>query len=141
MSVALTMTMPLRLSLIPFLNGRLTPVRLLDDEEDTQFLKANPNNLGEDDLKELFKLSLAKLTARLAEVSNPIVLERVVAIAEEQGATIKQLKVAQERLEAVQEKPIKVQVFADVLKDPAVQQAAQGNPNLMGGGENLAGIS
>jgi len=65
-----------------------------------------------------------------------------VAIAEEQGATIKQLKVGSGAPRGCgRRSPSRCRCSADVLKDPAVQQAAQGNPNLMGGGENLAGIS
>lgn len=101
----------------PFLNGRLTPVRLLDDDEDTPVLKANPNTWSETEIKNALKLPAKELKSALEDISNPIVLERMEEVAQSADATVSQIKAIEDRKEEVREKPRRVRVIEDVAKD------------------------
>lgn len=78
-----------------FANGMLFPVELLEATEDT--VRTNPNHLSDDQLPALFKLHYRTFAKRMSEISNPIVLERLLTIAPEH-ATIKQLEMIKERI-------------------------------------------
>lgn len=86
-----------------FLNGVLQPVRLLEDAEDFEHLKSNPNHISEDDVRSIFKLKLPQFVARLGEIGNPAALERLMEIArsEEVDATLRQFEAIQTRLAEV----------------------------------------
>jgi hypothetical protein len=86
-----------------FLNGVLQPVRLLEDAEDFERLKASPNHVSEDDVRSMFRLKAAAFTERLSQISNAAALERLMEIArsEEVDATLRQFEAIQARLAAV----------------------------------------
>ena len=102
----------------PFLNGRLSPVRLIDSEPDTEMLKVNPNSLSETEVRALFDMTPEELMVRLERVTNPIVLlEKALSVAEEVDARASQVKAVEARLDAVKEKPKRVRTAEDVAED------------------------
>lgn len=86
-----------------FSNGTLAPVRLLDTADDVREIAENPNLISESDMKKLFTLHHTKFDARLAEIENATVLERIKALAEDEeiGATLRQVRQIEERLDEV----------------------------------------
>lgn len=87
-----------------FMNGILTPVRLIESAEDVEALRENPNHMSEPDMMELFKTKgLKAFQERIDQVTNPITLGRMVEIAkaEEVNATVRQVQILEARLEDV----------------------------------------
>lgn len=82
-----------------FQNGMLVPVRLLDSEEDTQKLQANVNAMSETAMKALFKSQKPAFTAKLDEISNVITLRRLLEVATEVDASIRQVEAIQARID------------------------------------------
>lgn len=86
----------------PFQNGTLRPVRLVEDDPDTAKLLSNPNLISADEMRALFKKPLPAFEARLATITLPVTIREIRRIAEDvEGATIRQLKAIEARLEAV----------------------------------------
>lgn len=83
-----------------FNNGMLQPVKLLEDSEPEML--DNPNHIGEDQLPRLFKLHYRNFDKRISEISNPIVLQRLIDISAAQDATIRQVETIKARLDAIQ---------------------------------------
>lgn len=75
-------------SLDPFANGMFAPVKLLDSTDDLEQIAANPNLIGEDEMVDLVKGRVDGLRKRVGEISNTIVLERMLEVATEQDATV-----------------------------------------------------
>jgi hypothetical protein len=88
-------------SLDVFKNGMLSPVRLLDSEEDTEEIKANANAMSEPAMKALFKSQIKTFKAKVEEISNPNTLNRLLEIANEVDASIRQADTIKERLAEV----------------------------------------
>lgn len=98
-------------SLDPFMNGILTPVRLIESAEDVEALRENPNHMSEDDMTELFKSKgLKAFQEKVATVTNPITLGRMVELAKEEevNATVRQVQILEARLEDVAPTAVKV---------------------------------
>jgi hypothetical protein len=121
----------------PFKNGRLIPIRLLDSEPDTAALKANPNGMSDTEIDKLFTLSTQEMSDRLDSVSNPLVLERAKAKAEERDATIRQVKVIDDHLEKLAPKPKRVKTFKDVRAEIGEESLP---PEMKGGGVRLTDL-
>lgn len=115
----------------PFLNGRLSPVRLLDSEPDTAMLKLNPNSLSETEVKALFNMTPEELVVRLERITNPIVLERALAVAEDVDARTSQIRAVEARLDQVKEQPKKVRTADDVAKDAREGRVLRPSEDLM----------
>lgn len=85
-----------------FMNGSLTPIRLVDTAEDYHEISSNPNLLSEDDMLDLFKLKGPAFRARLADVTNVIALRRMLDIAKSDDAatnvTMTQFKILESRI-------------------------------------------
>jgi hypothetical protein len=88
-----------------FLNGTLTPLRLIEGSEDAAAFAANPNLLSEDDMRGLVKPGRgpAKATTdafvdRLATIKNPATLERLLSLAREEDAPLSRVEAIQGRL-------------------------------------------
>jgi hypothetical protein len=88
-------------SLDVFVNGMLSPVQLVDSEHDAEELKANPNSMSEPAMKAMFKSQIKTFTSRVNAISNPIALRRLLEVASEIDASIKQAEVIRARLEQV----------------------------------------
>lgn len=98
----------------PFKNGRFAPVRLLETTEDAEEIKTNPNLLAEGDLVELVKGKVEPLRARLAEIEQPLVVERMKEIAEREDARMTSVKAIEARLEELRPQThVEVEVAGD----------------------------
>lgn len=89
-----------------FLNGTLQPVSLPQGTgEDYAAITANPNLLGDDEqVKRLFKASDDTFAERLGDIKNSSALERLrdLAMQDETGARVSQLRMIEARLSQVQ---------------------------------------
>jgi hypothetical protein len=82
-----------------FQNGMLVPVRLLDSEQDTQKLQANVNAMSETAMKAMFNSQRPAFQAKLQEISNVTTLRRLLEVASDVDATIRQVEAIQTRIE------------------------------------------
>lgn len=118
----------------PFQNGMLIPLRLVESADDADALKGNPNHITEKDMRALLANSkaIAKLRDTVEGVSNPVTLQRFLAIAEdpEVDATLKQINTIKERLAAVSELPSYIEVETVSTSDgrQVVQTSAPKSP-------------
>jgi hypothetical protein len=81
----------------PFSNGFLSPVKLIEGHE----VASNPNHMSESDMRALFDLRvLPKFKSAVAEISSPIVLERLLTMASDESVnpTAKQVDALEARL-------------------------------------------
>ena len=85
-----------------FKNGTFVPVRLIDDAEDVAEIASNPNLKGESELKEMLSLHWKKFEAAVSEISNVGTLARLREIADEEDATMRQFKVIENRIVAIE---------------------------------------
>lgn len=81
-----------------FKNGSLTPVKLLDDAEDLEDIAANPNLISEEDMKALFTSNWKIFDAKVDGISNVGTLKKMIAIANEGEATVRQVNKLGQRL-------------------------------------------
>lgn len=81
----------------PFRNGMLHPVRLLDGTEDKAEIASNPNLLSESDMESLFAAHPKTFQAKINSISNNTTLDRLLKVASEVDATLKQVAVIQAR--------------------------------------------
>lgn len=88
-------------SLDVFRNGTLVPVRLLEGTEDAAEIASNPNLKSESDLKDLLELHWKSFEKEIAGITNVTALSRLHEIAVEQDATMRQFKVIENRIRAV----------------------------------------
>ena len=101
-------------SLDIFANGMLTPVRLVDPEDEKSFA-SNPNLLGEEELREMLKLSRAAFQKKIDAISTVYPLLRLQQLAEEEDAKVT-TGVAQalaEKIASLRPEPPKMVSFAD----------------------------
>lgn len=82
-----------------FCNGMLQPVQLLEETEAE--MTENPNHIPEEQLPRLFRLHHRTFDKRIQEISNPIVLQRLIDIGPDQDATVRQIELIQTRLNQV----------------------------------------
>ncbi len=85
----------------PFTNGSFTPVKLADGTEDAHEIASNPNLKSEAELRALFKLQWQKFDKEISSISNPHALERLREIAEEEDATVRQMRAIEDRVSEV----------------------------------------
>lgn len=85
----------------PFRNGMFAPVRLLDGTEDADEIASNPNLMGEEEMAKLASGKVDALRKRIGEVDNPIVLKRLLEVAETEDSRVTTLKAIRERIEEV----------------------------------------
>ncbi len=85
-----------------FENGTLSPVRMVETAKDAEKFKGNPNHLTEDEMRGIFKSrSVKNFSERVSQITNPIALNKLMALAEEEDATMKQVEAIKTRLEEV----------------------------------------
>lgn len=84
-----------------FQNGYLTPIRLIETEEDAKELAANPNLMSESEMKDMFKGNWKAFDQRVQEVSNLTTLKRMLEVANEVDATVRQVEVIQSRIDSL----------------------------------------
>lgn len=85
-----------------FSNGTLSPVRLLEGTEDAKEFASNPNLLSETDAKGLFKAHWKTFESKIGAISNANTLHRLMEVAEEVDASMKQVKIIKARLDELE---------------------------------------
>lgn len=85
----------------PFMNGILSPVRLLENSEDAEAILANPNVMGESEMADLVKGHFKSLEKRLGDITNPVTLERLLAVAKQSDASVSKVEAITARLQEV----------------------------------------
>ena len=105
-----------------FSNGTLVPIRMIEDAEDLEEIRSNANLMTDEQMETILKQKQwKKFDAALAEVTNPLVLRRMLEIArsEEIDATHRQLTTIETRLqELIAEDQIVTVVEREVVKAP-----------------------
>jgi hypothetical protein len=81
-----------------FSNGMLQPVRL---GEEAEALAGNPNHLAATDEQGIFRLHWKTFERRITEIDNPTLLERLLELAVDQDATLRQVNLITARLAEV----------------------------------------
>lgn len=85
-----------------FMNGTLSPVKLIENAADVEQFKGNPNHLSEDEMRAFFKTKAVKgFEERVAQITNPIALKKLMAISADEDATVRQVEIVKARLEEV----------------------------------------
>lgn len=84
-----------------FKNGYLVPVRFADTTEDAAEIASNSNLKSEEELRGLFELHWKKFGPEVEEITNAGTLERMLEIAEEVDATMRQVRVIETALARV----------------------------------------
>ncbi len=98
----------------PFRNGRFAPVRLLETTQDAEEIAENPNLITEDELVELVNGKVEPLRARLSEIEQPLVVERLLEISEREDARQTTVKAIEKRLaELKPQTHVEVEVAGD----------------------------
>lgn len=85
-------------SLDVFTNGMLAPIQLGDSAEE---FSGNPNLLTEDDMRALVRAHPKTFDKKLDEISNPVVVSRLLQIAREEDCTVRRVETIEARLEEV----------------------------------------
>lgn len=84
-----------------FHNGLLTPVRLIETEEDAKELASNPNAMSEGDMEELFKVHHKTFETKVAGIRNEGTLRRLLEVAKKVDARTTQVEKIQARIAEV----------------------------------------
>ena len=86
-----------------FSNGMMRPVRLIDAETDSAELQANVNAMSDTAMRDLFKTPLRAFTTKVNEIGNPIALQHLLSLAQEESveATVKKVEAITARLNEV----------------------------------------
>jgi hypothetical protein len=85
----------------PFANGTLSPVRLPDSsKESAQAIVDNPNTMSEEDMVKILDGHHKTFEKKLAEISSPYVVRRMLAIAQSDDVdiTVKRVEAIETRL-------------------------------------------
>ena len=89
-----------------FTNGRLVPVRLIESAEDYEELSANPNLIGDAEIKNLLGVRGAAFKKSIAEISNVAVLIRLKEFSEsDETVTAAQIRSLDARIEELSPSP------------------------------------
>jgi hypothetical protein len=80
-----------------FQNGTLSPVRLVDPDEQKE-LASNPNFISESEMKDLFGGHWKTFEAKVSQITNVNVLQRMIDISSEADAKVRQIEVLKARL-------------------------------------------
>lgn len=86
-----------------FSNGQLTPVRLIETEEDAKEIASNPNLMAESEMVDLFKAHWKTFESRIAEVGNLTTLQRLLEVAQSDqvDAKVRQVDALKARIEEI----------------------------------------
>lgn len=104
-------------SLDVFTNGMLTPVRVGSAAEE---FEGNANLLTEDDMRALVKSHPKTFAKKLGEITNPVVVGKLLEIAREEDCTVGRVETIEARLDDVNPiNTVKIQTHA-----PDERQAA-----------------
>lgn len=84
----------------PFRNGRLVPIQIAEDAEDVQAIRTDPNTITRGEIDKLFEGSLRQLESRLAKIDSPAALQRILDVANDEGASTRRVQAIRDRLTA-----------------------------------------
>lgn len=91
-------------SLDVFRNGTLQPVRLLGEDELSRELANNPNAMSEEDMVALVKTRAVKdFLEKLEGVKNVNTLERLLAVAYDQDASVRKVETIKTRISEIRQ--------------------------------------
>lgn len=81
-----------------FTNGMFEPVQLIETAPDIATVAEQPNVRSESEISKMLKLTAAKLKQELAEISSPVLISRILQIAEaDEDLPASKMKAIQER--------------------------------------------
>lgn len=80
-----------------FMNGTYKAVKLVETAEDYAEVMDAPDRLSEDDLKALLKGQAATVEKKVAEIDNPVTIQRLIDIAIENDVARSKLEVLEAR--------------------------------------------
>lgn len=105
----------------PFKNGLLVPVRLIEGSDAQRLYADNPNTMAEEDIRKLFKSHWKVFEKKVAEISSPYILNRMLAMAEENdaGVTVRQASLVENRLDEVAPKSYTERTSEPIVRNPA----------------------
>lgn len=115
-----------------FTNGMLAAIELVAGEHDNDSLVNNPNILERDNVDKIFRLKGRKFEQRIAKIDAPATLMRLLEKAEDERtqATVQQLRMVQDRLDAVNivvghVRPSIDQAIRDGAEGPSTSEKAE----------------
>lgn len=107
-----------------FLNGRLQPVSLVEDDASSREMAEHPNHITDEEGLALFTKSLEEFENRLMVITNATTVKRLLELAEEPGSnsTFHQHRMLKERIKALVEANDRIR--------PGVAPARDGRPEV-----------
>jgi hypothetical protein len=99
-----------------FANGSLQPVKLIESEADHATLVDNPNVIGDTQMREMFGVQWKAFEKRIGEIDSPLVVRRLIAIAEEPGtnASVRELETLKARMAELSPEQAEIQHIQDI---------------------------
>lgn len=85
----------------PFRNGRLYANQLAETSEDVAAIRSDPNVISKTEIEALMNGTLKQMEAKLAKITSPAALGKILDFANEEGATTRRVGVIRERISAV----------------------------------------
>lgn len=91
-----------------FLNGTLQPVALIPGLPAHEQARATPNHVKDGEMEDLFSVDYGTFEVRIGEIENETALRSLLTMANDPAtdAKVRQVKIIQDRLDIVGEKPI-----------------------------------
>lgn len=86
----------------PFRNGSFVAVSVDSDDPELQKILKDPNSISDKEIADLFEGRLNALESRLAKIDSATVLKRLLAVANDEGASTRRVQAIRERLDQVQ---------------------------------------
>ena len=85
----------------PFKNGRFSATTIVDTAKDAAAIRDNPNVISRTDIDEILELPVARMEARLKKIDSVVALQRILEVADGNGATARRAEAIRDRLTAV----------------------------------------
>ena len=112
----------------PFRNGRFSPTHLVEDAEDVAAIRDNPNVISRGAIDDLLKAPVKTMESRLNAIDSADALQRILDVANEEGAATRKLQSIRDRITAVKGPGTKTTapnepVFAGAEREPWYPEA------------------
>lgn len=89
----------------PFRNGWLVCTSIAETSEDVARIRSDPNVISKTEIDDLFKANLGPMEKKLAAITSPVALARVLDHANDTGAATKRIDIIKARIAEVGEPP------------------------------------